>query len=218
MTVAKNRGSGRNERGLRQKSRPRTAMRLRGVDEEWMTKINRSAAPAASSLNDRPFEPAGARILAMSRCEPARTRVGASFTPTSEKRNNISRARPFEFMLTRQFHKVALAAMFRREAGIDMPSRFAGLLIRRKPNGKRAEIRSRKPSLRADELIEMPNAVRACWWRAQTAPGNTCQVSRPAWSRTPDHAPCSRNPPRESCAPGRPVLAGKPIPAVRIQR
>jgi tricorn protease len=51
----------------------------------------------AEDLEARP------RILATSRCEATRMRVGASFSPTSEKRNSISSALPFENTLIRQF-------------------------------------------------------------------------------------------------------------------
>ncbi len=115
IRAVEKKGPSRHQRRLCEKARARTAMLLSRMHQKWMAQVDGagvacrevSAKPsvAARSLADKPLSPAGERILAISRCEPTRMRVGASLSPTSEKRNSIRRALPLENTLTRQFRK-----------------------------------------------------------------------------------------------------------------
>ena len=84
---------------------------LKAVPKRLSALLNTSGLPAvssrrfASSMKDIPRSPAGARRRATSRWDPARIRVGASNSPTSEKRNNSRSARPFDCTFTRQERK-----------------------------------------------------------------------------------------------------------------
>ena len=104
------------QRRLGHEARSQTAMRLRCVDQKRMAKEHCARSAGRSHLRkvgrgcigclriatiDMPSSPAGASSRATLRCDPMRMRVGESFSLTSEKRNSINRARPFERMLTR---------------------------------------------------------------------------------------------------------------------
>src|SRR6266536_72482 len=70
-----------------------------------MASGQRAVASKSISIEDRPVSPADSRILATYKCEPTLILVGASCSPTSEKRNSINKARPREFKFTRQDEK-----------------------------------------------------------------------------------------------------------------
>lgn len=103
-----------------------------------------------SSICDMPA-PAGARYLAMSRCEPALIRLGASSSPTSEKRKSIRSARPRDVTRPATTKKscVSFASQFVAwKAHVDVPARHH----RGRPGEETAL--PRNPAPRADQLIE----------------------------------------------------------------
>ena len=110
----------RPERRLRHEARLPPTVRLCGMDEEWMTQIDRACCagcqldlaiccrryPSAEScLRVAPASPWASSSLAMTMCESFRILVGASSALTSENRNSINRARALLFTLTRHSMK-----------------------------------------------------------------------------------------------------------------